>query len=200
VPFVLTVDQIQSRATGDAVDRALDLLSGVATVLPFARTVGDEFQGLLDDPLSVVDAILLVMRHEQWHVGLGIGAVERPLPADSRAARGPAFLCARAAVDAAKSEPSHLTVVAARESDSEAYDLQTVWRLTATLRSRRSASGWQAVDLVLAGHSRSDVARRLGISRQAVGQRLQAAHADLEAAVRPTLARLLARADRAASA
>jgi hypothetical protein len=198
--FALTVDQIESQERGDLVDGVLDQLSSVSTTLPFTRTVGDEFQGLLDDPVSVVDAILILMRTEQWHIGLGIGPVERPLPADSRRARGPALVCARAAVNAAKTEPSHLCVVAAREDDHEAYDVEAVWRLTAAVRRRRSEPGWAAVDLVRDGLTQSEVAERLGISRQAVGQRLQAAQWSVEEAVRPTLARLLTRADRAASA
>ena len=200
MPFVLTVDQIESREQGDLVDGALQRLSSVATVLPLTRTIGDEFQGLMDDPVSVVDAILILMRSEQWHIGLGIGPVERPLPEDSRRARGPAFVCARAAVNAAKTEPSHLCVVAAREDDHEAYDVETVWRLVAAVHRRRSAPGWEAVDLVRAGSTQTEVAEALGISRQAVGQRLQAAQWSVEEAVQPTLARLLARADRAASA
>jgi hypothetical protein len=200
MPFALTVDQIESREQGDLVDDALRRLSSVATVLPFTRTIGDEFQGMMEDSVSVVDAILILMRSEQWHIGLGIGPVERPLPDDSRRARGPAFVCARAAVNAAKTEPSHLCVVAAREDDHEAYDVEAVWRLTAALHRRRSEPGWEAVDLVRAGSTQSEVAERLGISRQAVGQRLQAAQWSVEEAVRPTLARLLARADRAASA
>jgi hypothetical protein len=200
MPFVLTVDQIESRGQGDLVDGALQRLSSVATVLPLTRTIGDEFQGLMDDPVSVVDAILILMRSEQWHIGLGIGPVERPLPEDSRRARGPAFVCARAAVNAAKTEPSHLCVVAAREDDHEAYDVETVWRLVAAVHRRRSEPGWEAVDLVRAGSTQAEVAEALGISRQAVGQRLQAAQWSLEEAVQPTLARLLARADRAASA
>jgi hypothetical protein len=198
--FVLTVDQIESRDRTDLVDDALQRLSSVATVLPFTRTVGDELQGLMEDPVSVVDAMVILMRDERWHMGLGIGPVERPLPEDSRRARGPAFVCARAAVNAAKSEPSHLCVVAAREDDHEAYDVEAVWRLTAAVQRRRSEPGWEAVDLVRAGSTQSEVAERLGISRQAVGQRLQAAQWSVEEAVRPTLARLLARADRAASA
>ncbi|HEV2928262.1 MAG TPA: hypothetical protein VGW74_06190 [Propionibacteriaceae bacterium] len=200
MPFVLTVDQIESREQGDLVDGALQRLSSVATVLPLTRTIGDEFQGLMDDPVSVVDAILILMRSEQWHIGLGIGPVERPLPEDSRRARGPAFVCARAAVNAAKTEPSHLCVVAAREDDHEAYDVETVWRLVAAVHRRRSEPGWEAVDLVRAGSTQTEVAEALGISRQAVGQRLQAAQWSVEEAVQPTLARLLDRADRAASA
>jgi hypothetical protein len=198
VPFVLTVDQIASRVEGDLVEGALHRLSGVTTVLPFTRTVGDEFQGLMDDPVSVVDAMVILMRSEHWHMGLGIGPVERPLPDESRLARGPAFVCARTAVTAAKTQPSHLCAIAAREEDSEGYDVEAVWRLTAAVHGRRSEAGWEAVDLVRAGSSQSEVAERLGISRQAVGQRLHAAQWSLEEAVRPTLVRLLARADRAA--
>ena len=62
MPYVLTVDQRDSRNTADAVDQGLTALAGVPTVLPFRRTVGDEFQGLLDDPLSVLAAILTLMR------------------------------------------------------------------------------------------------------------------------------------------
>ena len=198
--FALTVDQIESRERVDLVDEVLAELSSVTTTLPFTRTVGDELQGLLHDPVSVVDAILILMRTEKWHIGLGIGPVERPLPTDSRRARGPALVCARAAVDAAKTEPSHLCVRAAREDDHEAYDVEAVWRLAAAVRRRRSEPGWAAVDLIRAGRTQTEVAERLGISRQAVGQRLQAAQWSVEEAIRPTLARLLTRADRAASA
>src|SRR5687768_16345264 len=147
MPFVLTIDQIEAREQGDLEDSALQKLSSVATVLPFTRTVGDEFQGLREDPVSVVNAILILMRSEQWHIGLGIGPVERPLPDDARRARGPAFVCARAAVNAAKTEPSHLCVVAAREDDHEAYDVEAVWRLVTAVHRRRSEPGWEAVDL-----------------------------------------------------
>jgi hypothetical protein len=197
--FVLTADQIDSHKQGDLVESALERLSAVTTLLPFTRTVGDECQGLMDDPLSVVDAMVILMRSEQWHIGLGIGPIEQPLPDDSRRARGPAFICARTAVNSAKTEPSHLCVVAAREEDHEAYDVEAVWRLTAAVHRRRSAPGWEAVDLVRAGSSQSEVAERLGITRQAVGQRLQAALWSAEEAVKPTLVRLLAQADRAAS-
>jgi hypothetical protein len=200
MPFVLTVDQIESRGQGDLVDGALQGLSSVTSVLPFTRTVGDELQGLMDDPVSVVDAIVMLMRSGEWHIGLGIGPVERPLPDDSRRARGPAFVCARAAVNAAKMEPSHLCVIAAREDDHEAYDVEAVWRLTAAVHHRRSEPGWEAVDLARSGRTQSEIAEQLGISRQAVGQRLQAAQWSAEEAARPTLMRLLGRADRAASA
>ena len=197
--FVLTADQIDSRRHGDLVDATLHQLATVRTRRPFLRTVGDELQGLLDRPASVVDAILILMRAEQWHIGLGLGPVTEPVPAETRSARGPAFLCARSAVEEAKGEPSHLRLIAAREVAHETTDAEAVFRLLAAVLSRRTPSGWQAVDLAREGQTHAQMSATLGISRQAVGQRLQAAQWAVEEATIPTLGRLLARAEHEAS-
>lgn len=199
MPFVLTVDQIDSRSSVDLVHDTLARLADSPTILPFTRTVGDEFQGLLDTAMSVVDVILMLMRSAQWHIGLGIGSVQRPFTApDSRAARGDAFLAARTAVERAKVEPSHLAVNAVRPG-ADADDVETVFRLVGALRSRRTDPGWQVVDLLSAGHTQQQAATRLDISRQAVSQRAHTAAWTLEQSAVPTLVRLLDRADQALS-
>jgi hypothetical protein len=194
VPFVLTVDQRDSRSTGDAVDRTVADLAEMPTLLPFRRTVGDELQGLLDDPVSVLAVILSLMRTTAWHVGLGVGPVEQPLPADGdpTRARGPAFVAAREAVERAKADPHHLAVVAP-DAPEAAYDAKAVLDLLDTVRRGRSAAGWAVSDLALGGLTQAASADRLGVSRQAVQQRLRAAGWAAEEAVRPTLVRLLAR-------
>lgn len=197
--FVLTVDQIYSRRRVDRVEPTLAELASLRTRLPFTRTVGDEFQGVLEDPVSVVDAILLLMRADDWHIGVGLGGLIEPLPDDARAARGDAFLCARQAVEEAKREPSHLRLIAAREREHEAADAEAVLRLLWAVRARRTASGWEAVDRVRVGRNQAEVAADLGISRQAVGQRLAAAHWSTEQEALPAITRLLDRADRVAS-
>ncbi len=195
--FVLTVDQIDSRRHRDLVGPTVARLGRLPTRLPFTRTVGDEFQGVLAEPLSVVDAILTLMRSSTWHIGLGIGPVEEPLPPDARAARGPAFLAARTAVEQAKREPGHVQVVAPA-APAEAEDVAVVLQLLAALRDRRTEAGWEAVDQMAASGRQHEVAEQLGVSRQAVGQRLQAAGWALEQRTLPTLTRLLGRADAAA--
>jgi hypothetical protein len=193
MPFVLTVDQRASRRGPDRVPEVLSALnSTVATVLPFERTAGDEFQGLLAEPDQVVDVVLRLVRLGEWSIGVGAGPVQTPLPPSTRAGAGPAFLCARRAVDAAKQRPARLAVRGV--VPVEAGDAQAVLTALAVLVDRRSDQAWEAIALVDGGRTQAEAATELGISRQAVGQRLAAALWDLERELRPTAARLLARA------
>ena len=193
MPYVLTVDQKGSRRNADRVGAALRELNGsVPTVLAFERTAGDEFQGLLDDADAVVDVVLRLVRAGGWSIGVGAGPVQTPLPPSTRAGAGPAFLSARRAVDAAKQRPSRLAVRGA--VPPEAGDAQAVLSALAVLVDRRSDQAWEAIALVGGGRTQAEAATALGISRQAVGQRLAAGLWDLERELRPTAGRLLTRA------
>jgi hypothetical protein len=193
VPYVLTVDQRASRRGPDRVGDVLGRLNAaVPAVLSFERTAGDEFQGVLDDPATVVDVVLQLVRLGGWSIGVGAGPVQTPLPESTRAATGTAFLCARRAVDAAKQRPARLAVRGA--VPVEAGDAQSVLTALALIVERRSDQAWEAIALVDAGKTQAQAAAELGISRQAVGQRLAAGSWELERELRPTAARLLARA------
>lgn len=193
MPYVLTVDQRASRKTPDRVPEVLELLnSTVPTVLGFERTAGDEFQGVLADPEDVVSVVLRLVRLGGWSIGVGAGSVQTPLPRSTRAGAGPAFLSARRAVDAAKQRPTRLAVRGAVPAD--AGDAQAVLSALAVVVERRSDQAWEAIALVEDGRTQAEAAIELGISRQAVGQRLAAGLWDLERELRPTGARLLSRA------
>jgi hypothetical protein len=193
VPYVLTVDQRASRRGPDRVPDVLSTLNGsVSTVLAFERTAGDEFQGVLDEPDDVVGVVVRLIRLGGWSIGVGAGPVQTPLPASTRAGTGPAFLCARRAVDAAKQRPTRLAVRGAVPAD--AGDAQAVLTALAVVVDRRSDQAWEAIALVEDGRTQAEAATGLGISRQAVGQRLAAGLWELERELRPTAARLLARA------
>jgi hypothetical protein len=192
VPFVLTVDQRGSRRSADRVPGVLAALSGVPTLLRFERTAGDEFQGVLDDAAVVVDVVRRLVRDGGWSVGVGAGAVQTPLPGSTRAAAGPAFIAARSAVEAAKRRPVR---VAVRGGGTEwAADAQAVLTALAALVERRSDQAWEAIELVEAGRTQAQAAAELGITRQAVGQRLAAGLWEVERDLQPAAARLLARA------
>jgi hypothetical protein len=169
---VLTVDQDGSRQGADQVPGALTSLAEVGALVAFERTVGDELQGVLDDPASVVSALEALLRAGEWNVGIGIGAIETPLPDHARAGRGPAYLHARTAVTAAKSSPWRLRAVG--ESPGVRALESAVW-LWAALLSRRTPRGWEVSDLVDEGLTYEETAARIGISQSAVSQRAAAA-------------------------
>ena len=190
---MLTVDQRASRRSADRVADALRLLNAeVATVLAFERTAGDEFQGVLAEPDAVVDVVLRLVRSGDWSIGVGAGPVQTPLPQSTRAGAGPAFLSARRAVDAAKQRSTRLAVRGA--VPTEATDAQAVLSALAVIVERRSDQAWEAIALMSEGGTQAEAAAALGISRQAVGQRLGAGLWELERELRPTAARLLSRA------
>ncbi|MGY2704136.1 MULTISPECIES: transposase [unclassified Nocardioides] len=170
--LVLTVDQQGSRRSPDLVQAALTALGDVPVLRPFEQTVGDEFQGVLDSPAALPSVVETLLRHSTWHVGIGVGPVEEPLPAHARAGRGPAYLHARAAVTAAKSSPWHLRVLG---DDPGTRALETVLWLWASVLARRTARGWEVADLVADGLSYEETAHRLGITPSAVSQRAAAA-------------------------
>ena len=192
MPFVLTVDQRASRRSPDRVSDALAALAGVPTVLRFERTAGDEFQGVLDDPAVVVAVVLDLVRGGGWSIGVGAGPVQTPLPRSTRAATGGAFVAARSAVEAAKRRPARVAVRGA--ASTAAGDAQAVLTALAVLVERRSDQAWEAIALVEAGRTQAEAAAELGVTRQAVGQRLAAGLWEVERDLRPTAARLLVRA------
>ena len=173
---VLTVDQDGSRGGSDQVPVALETLAPVHTRLAFERTVGDELQGVLDDPAALVAALESLLRAGVWNIGIGFGAIETPLPDQARAGRGPAYLAAREAVTAAKGSPWHVRAVAAEQPDGERVRAleSAVW-LWAALLGRRTPRGWEVSDLVDQGLTYDDTASRLGITQSAVSQRAAAA-------------------------
>ena len=176
---VLTVDQDGSREGTDQVPVALEALADLATRLPFERTVGDEFQGVLDDPGALVTALEHLLRAGAWNIGIGVGEVETPLPATARAGRGPAYLAARDAVTAAKTSPWHVRAMAPGEPDDGRGDrvraLESAVWLWAALLDRRTPRGWEVADLVDQGLTYEQTASRLGITQSAVSQRAAAA-------------------------
>ena len=173
--IVLTVDQRASRSSGDRVPDLLAALEPLPARLPFRRTAGDEVQGLLTDPAGLPAVVEQVLRSGAWRVGVGIGPVDDPLPDDVREARWPAFVHARAAVDAARTAPAGLRVVADPVAELAARALESALWLWAGLLERRTARGWEVVDLVDAGATYEQAAQRLGITQSAVSQRAAAA-------------------------
>lgn len=192
--FVLTVDQRSSRRDVDRVSELLTDLRDPRLLRPFDRTAGDEVQAVADNAGVVVDLVLELLRRERWSIGVGIGPVETPLPKQTRAGRGPAFEFARRAVERAKNAVGQIAVDGV---DAEAAaDADAALTLLATVVLRRSPQGHDAVALARSGATQAQIADELGITKQAVSQRLAAAGWRAETAGITLVQRLLEKADR----
>jgi hypothetical protein len=202
MPFVLTVDQRGSRRGPDLVDITIEEVTAMVDrpMLAFERTAGDEFQGVVATASEAITVALRLVRHGRWSVGIGVGPVEAG--ASSRASRGQAFLRARAAVDQAKRRPHHVAVIGPGMDDDDDDERSTpagqadaVITMLAAVVGRRTEPGWEAVDLVESGSSLAETAAKLGVSRQAVGQRLSVALWREEIDVRRVATSLLSRSE-----
>lgn len=197
--FVLTADQIDSRHTTDRVAATLTALNtdhGDQLLLPADRTAGDELQLLVDDAALLLTLVLELTRAGEWSVGVGVGPVRLPLPADTREATGEAFYAARDAVTRAKKQPTRfaLTLAGAENEDSPAIrgaDVEALITLLLHLRDRRTDGGWELYDLLSTGLTQSESASRLGITAGAASLRARAAGIRVERAASEALVRLL---------
>jgi hypothetical protein len=193
---VMTIDQRRSRRGPDLVEDLLERLRSPdvagAVVLPFERTAGDEVQGLLGSAQTAVDIAIDLAESRAWSIGIGVGEVRAPLPSSTRAAGGPAFENARDAVERAKAVTEGIAVTG--PEPVSAGDAEAVLQLLAAVVLRRSEAGRQTVELAREGLRQHEAAARLGISKQAVSQRLQTAFWGHERRVIPVAGRLLERA------
>lgn len=192
--FALTIDRRDSRG------RAAELHMGrqrtalqeelPRPVLDWEISAGDELQALYDDAAAIVRAVLALADAGHWHVGVGIGAVDDPLPSSVREATGEAFVAARDAVNAAKERGR--PVVAGNEWARRAG---SVVDLVCAVRARRSEAGAQATELADRGLTQQEIAEGLGITQSSVSRRLSAALWHEEHTVHETLEALFRLAD-----
>ena len=200
--FVLTIDQRGSRTQGDRVPGLLSLLAGLDSVLEFERSVGDEIQGVITDPDVVVEVVVRVLRNQDWYIGIGVAAVDLPLPDNSREASGDAFIAARDAVEAAKKTGERVPlcvrtpVLAASEWAAAA---EGVLVLLGDVVRKRSDAEWRVLDALDAapGLAQKEVAKRLEISPQAVSKAIFRSGRQEEMAGRRAAALLLREAQHA---
>lgn len=209
--FVITADQVGSRAHADRVNDMLTTLNARPDlVLPAERTVGDELQLLTADAAAALDIILVLTRTGTWSVGCGVGGVQHPLGSSVRSSSGAAFVAARDAVERAKSTPTRFALRGATgaagadssDTDSEATSethsathAEALIDLLLVVRSRRTDEGWELTDLLAAGLTQAESASRLGITPQAASQRARATDWRVEKAAVPALISVLEAVD-----
>jgi hypothetical protein len=162
-----------------------------------AGEVRNLYAASLDGSVLAIEAALALLRGGDWLVGLGVGPVAESLPTRIADGEGAAFTAARKATDAASTQSKRwaVAVVAAGRGPKRrerARELQALLRILGVIGERRTPGGWAAIDAAHRTGSRRAAAAELGVTHQALSQRLRAAAWADDLAVRPFAARLLA--------
>ncbi|RPA19728.1 hypothetical protein [Gordonia sp. OPL2] len=192
--FVLTIDQRGSRTDIDRVDDLLTIAAREPGMFrPFERTAGDEVQGVTDSAAVAARLAITLVADGHWSVGIGVGSVDLPLPTSTRSGRGPAFVEAREAVESAKRRRVPISVRGGVAPWTR--HAQTAARLLADVVAGRSDHGTEAVRVMQTGVTQADGAEILGITPQAMSQRLRSARWDIDDDGHRLVTELLSRAD-----
>lgn len=197
--FAITYDQRGSTKNGDRIPELLAALERVPTRCAAERTRGDEAQVLVDRADSALDAVRAAAELGQWSIGLGIGAVETPLPTSVREARGPALRASSDALEEARRTSQVPIVVRAADARhaETAADAQAVLRLIGWMNRTRNTGQWRTVRALREDPSRTQaqIAEHLGVTQQTVSRSLKTSGWREESAADSLVQRLLAMID-----
>ncbi|WP_422934908.1 hypothetical protein [Sinomonas sp. P47F7] len=195
--YTVTINQ-RDREPGDKVPNLLRALSRARAEVPFARTVGDEVQGVFLSAELAIDASLTAMRAEscggvRWNVGIGVGPLGEPLPEAIHDVTGLGLVYSRRAVERAQ----HIKDEAAISVDGPdrvlAAEAAAILRLLGLIIARRTTAEWRVIELLTPGvrGQQKAVAEALGITAQAVSKAIARAHWNEEFEARPAAAHLM---------
>ncbi len=160
--------------------RLLEALGHVNThhrdglVVPFAITLGDEFQGLALPgacPRVIYD-LRLALSPLKCRVGVGISTIVSEIAESTSLMEGPAFSLSREALNSAGGRKGRLTVYRADDPAAESA-ANTVSMLIDIIQSGWTDKQWEAVRLYDELGEQAAVGARLGASRQAAEDRLR---------------------------
>ena len=138
--------------------RALSTLPGVS---PFEIVGVEDIRATVNGPETALNLIMALLSDGNWAIGLGITRKRR------------AEFAATEAVGTRAAQVSVITDATA--AGTEAEDISATFALLAYILHKRTFEGRQATGLVRSGLNQNEAAAELGISKQAMSQRLQAA-------------------------
>lgn len=154
----------------------------------FVITLGDEFQGLMCDPSSVMDIleeINISLEPAEIRYGFGIGEMRTEINPDmALGADGPAFYCAREAItdvkkmeNRSKSERTNIKIKIENKDEEKTHMANSLLSLM-YVQSKKWTKGQRKIIHVYqrSGKHQADCAKTLNISQSVVSRQLKAAN------------------------
>ena len=187
------------RTAGDPAPALLAALEELDLPLAPERTAGPDALVLAGRAEEALEVLLRAAEVGGFALGLGVGAVQRPLPGSVREIAGPAVTAADAALRAARATSEvPLAVRAADDRHRDtAADVQAVLRLVCWMIRARSRGQWEAVRALRRepDATQARLAEQLGVTQQTVSRAVKTSGWREESAAHPLAVRLLSMID-----
>ena len=149
------------------VERSAQALSTLDGVGPFDVLGVEDICARVDSAPSVCDLAMALLADGDWAIGIGI--------APGRGTEAQAKEAAQASLKKSSRAGQVYAKVAGRGRASQAQDIAATFALLGYVLHKRTTEGREATSLVRSGLNQNEAAAELGISKQAMSQRLQAA-------------------------
>lgn len=156
----------RDRRRAEIVKRSAEALATLEGVGTFEVVGVEDIRALIDDPEATCMLIMALLSDGNWAIGIGI----------TDAAAGADTSALDAASKAVGNRAGGVGVVVdKRVPGTDAADIASAFALLGHVLAKRTVEGREATSLVRSGLNQNEAAAELGISKQAMSQRLQAA-------------------------
>lgn len=155
----------REKARAAVVERSAEALSGLPGVAGFEVLGVEDIRSKVEDAEAALNLIMALLSDGNWAIGLGIS--------DGEGSTRDASATATKAVGTRAGQVR--VIVDRQQATTEAADIVATFALMAHVLHKRTYEGREATSLVRRGMNQNEAAATLGISKQAMSQRLQAA-------------------------
>ena len=157
----------REKARATAVERSAEALSSLPGVAGFEVLGVEDIRSKVADAEAALNLIMALLSDGNWAIGLGIAdGSNNSAPSDASAT----------ATAAVGTRAGQVRVIVDRQNaTTEAADIAATFALMSHVLHKRTYEGREATSLVRRGMNQNEAATTLGISKQAMSQRLQAA-------------------------
>jgi len=157
----------REKARATVVERSAEALSSLPGVAGFEVLGVEDIRSQVADAEAALNLIMALLSDGNWAIGLGIA------DGSGRSAPSDASTTATAAVGTRAGQVR--VIVDRQNATTEAADIAATFALMSHVLHKRTYEGREATSLVRRGMNQNEAAATLGISKQAMSQRLQAA-------------------------
>ena len=157
----------REKARATVVERSAEALSSLPGVAGFEVLGVEDIRSQVADAEAALNLIMALLSDGNWAIGLGIAdGSNNSAPSDASAT----------ATAAVGTRAGQVRVIVDRQNaTTEAADIAATFALMSHVLHKRTYEGREATSLVRRGMNQNEAAATLGISKQAMSQRLQAA-------------------------